>query len=182
MESDISLPKKQRIIYSLCNFDDLYVDVKIDKENIKMIKDENYLNIYRWEKILDDKIEPNIFFYYYKQTFYRSRLNKHFNSIIFKEEINENEWIEELNYHGENKKIKFLNNEYELISYMLKDEDNNLFELFSFKIREYNGKYLLRLEMAFKTFNIEQEMTMSNQIYLINKFEKVIIENRTLLS
>ena len=169
----LNLPKKQKTIYDLSCLDNLYCDDELDNIPIKIMKDKNYLNIYKWKQQLNINIEPNDFFYYFKDINYRNKLN---NLIgITKEIINENEWIEEINYRGKQINIKFLCLEYQLIAYQLNFTQNTIFELFNFKIRQDNGKNILILEMAFDKFNIDQENIFCNQISMINKFEKVII-------
>jgi hypothetical protein len=169
----LNLPKKQKNIYDLSCLDNLYCDDELDNIPIRVMKDKNYLNIYKWKQTLNTNIEPNDFFYYFKNLNYRNKLNNL--TSILKEVINENEWIEEINYRGKHINIKFLCLDYQLIAYQINSIQNTIFELFNFKIREDNGKYLLILEMAFDKFNIDQENTFINQISMINKFEKVII-------
>jgi hypothetical protein len=169
----LNLPKKQKNIYDLSCLDNLYCDDELDNIRIKIMKDKNYLNIYKWTQTLNVNIEPSDFFYYFKNIQYRNKLNNQIS--ILKEVVNENEWIEEINYRGKLINIKFLCLEYQLIAYQLNSTQNTIFELLNFKIRQDNGKNILILEMAFDKFNIDQEIIFSNQISMINKFEKVII-------
>jgi len=169
-----SLPKKQKLIYLLTLENKLYKDIKIDDEKIKMFTYKHHYNVYRYDKFLDNKINPNHFFYYFKDSYYRGRLNNSKINII--EKINDKEWIEEWFIYGKNIKIKIICDNYQIVAYVL-DNDIPTFEIFSLKIRESENKYLIRLEMVFNTIDLEQEYKLKNEIILINKFENVILQN-----
>jgi len=173
MEIDIkNLPNKQKLIFTLSNTESLYENYNLNKYLIKIIKHKQSYNIYRYDKVLNTKIKPFDFMYYYKNTNNRSKISHTPIRIINK--INENVWDEHLTINDKNYIIKVVSNDFQIIMYLI-DDENILFELFNLKIRQNDNKYIVRLEMGFNIFNMEQELQFKEQIELINDFEKVIL-------
>ena len=170
-----SLSKNLKLLYLLTFEEELYKNFKLEDINIKMFAHKKNYNIYRYDKFLNNRINPNHFFNYYKDSFYRSKFNNSQIHII--EKINDKEWIEEHLMYEKKYKIKIICNEYQIVAYILNTVNIPIFELFTFKIREIDNKYLLRLEMAFHINVSEQETKLKNEIILINKFENVILQN-----
>lgn len=169
-----SLPKKQKLIYLLTLEDKLFKDFKFNDYSLKLYKYKQNYNIYRYDKFLDERIKPNHFFYYYKDNFYRNKLSHSKIDII--ERLNDDEWIEERTILDKKFKIKIMCDNYQMVGYIIED-DIPTFELFIFKIREMEHKYMLRLEMAFNAIDLEQEVELKNEIILVNKLENVILQN-----
>lgn len=173
MEINInSLPNKQKLIFTISNAEELYENYNLNKDLVKIIKHKQHFNIYRYDKYLDPKIKAFDFMYYYKNIENRSKLLDIKIDLLNKS--NENEWEESLIINDKNHNIKVLANDFQIIMYIVEDT-HELFELFNFKIRKHDNKYMLRLEMGFNILNMVQEIQFKQQIQLLNDFEKVIL-------
>ena len=172
------IPPSKKILYDYLNQDEKYKDHKIDKLTIKMIKDYNNFNIYRWDKLLHPSIRPDHFFYYFKDCKNRERLNPLINNIKLLKKNSENEWIEIFDMYERQFKVKIHCYDYQLIMYVIEEEiDETLgtYQIFNFVIREVNGRYLVRLELIFDVFDMDQEVEVINQIKSICKLESAIL-------
>jgi hypothetical protein len=163
-----SLPKKQKLIYMISNTENF----NLKDGNIKILKYKDEFNIYRFDKILDTKIKPFNFMYYYKNTQNRSNIST--NKINVVNKISDNEWSEEFYLHDKIVQAKVICDDYQMISYIV-DNDGSGYDFLNFKIRMIDNNYLMRLEIAFTNFNFEHEIQLKNQIKLINELEKVIL-------
>lgn len=175
----MDIPGKQKVILNLLNRNDLFKDIKIKKYQLKAIKDINDLNIYRFEKFLDETIPPNYFYYYYKDPNVRKELNKLIKNIEITNKIDNNNWIEESDLYERKFKIKVHQENYEIIFYPIDEKTNetlSTFDLLKLMIRSHNNKYLIRLEVAFNIFDMDQEVEMLGQIETITNLEKIIIQ------
>jgi hypothetical protein len=170
------LPNNLKIIYDLFKQDNLYKDYDIDDIRLKKFKDKD-LNIYRWDKILNSKIDPNHFYYYYKDHNIREKLQSMVKFIKIKEKINENEWIEEIDMYEKILHLRILCLDYQILMCILESDSNATFQLFSLMIRQVDNRFLIRLEIAFNMFDFDQEVEIKNQINLINTLERIILTN-----
>lgn len=169
---------EKKNLYNYLNLNEKYEQHNIGNFKLNIIKDYNNCNIYRWNKFLDPLIKPDHFFYYFKDFKNRERLNPLINNIKIIKNINENEWIEQFDMYERTFNVKVHVGNYELIMYVI-DKDLNeplgTFELFRFIIRQVDGKYLIRLELIFDIYDMDQELEVINQIKSISKLESAIV-------
>lgn len=173
MEININLlPSKQKLIFMISNKEDLYENYDLNKDLVKILKHKQHFNIYRYDKFLDLKIKPFDFMYYYKNIDNRSKLMNTKINLIKK--TNDNDWNESIIINDKNYTINILSNDFQIIMYLV-DDEHILFDFFNLKIRKHDNKYMIRLEIAYNIFNIDQEIDFKKQIQLLNDFEKVIL-------
>lgn len=172
----MALPNNLKLVYDLFKQDNLYKDYQIDDIRLKRFKDKD-LNIYRWDKILNSKIDPNHYYYYYKDHNIREKLQSMVKFIKIKEKINDNEWIEEIDMYEKILHLRILCLDYQILFYIVETDSNATFQLFSLMIRKVDNNYLLRMEIAFNMFDFDQEVEIKNQINLINTLERIILTN-----
>jgi hypothetical protein len=170
----------KKILYEYFNLDEKYKQYNIGNCKLNIIKNHNNYNIYRWSKFLDPLIKPDHFFYYFNYFKNRERLNPLINNIKILKNINNNEWIEKINMYDRTFNIKIHIGNYELLMYVI-DQDLNetlgTYELFKFIIRQVDGKYLIRLELIFDIYDMDQEVEVINQIKTISKLESAILHS-----
>ena len=176
----MNLPFKQQKILKIMSMDSLYVPYNIDKElTVKKITDNhNNMNFYRWDKILDKNIIPSHFYYYYKDPSVRCRLNNLIKNIIIDNQTNDDNWTETFELYDRKFKVKIESLEYQLVGYTIEEKETDIlssFKLFNFMIRELNGQYIIRFEIVFDLFDMDQEIELLNQIKSIEKLEKTIL-------
>jgi len=174
------IPPSKKILYDYLNQDEKYKDHKIDKLSIKMIKDCNNYNVYRWDKLLHPSIRPDHFFYYFKDCKNRERLNPLINNIKLLKKINDNEWVEVFDMYERQFKVKIHSYDYQLLMYVIEEdieETLGTYQLLNFVIREVDGRYLVRLELIFDVFDMDQEVEVLNQIKSICKLESAILHS-----
>jgi hypothetical protein len=172
------VPIKKKILYDYLKLNEKYKEHHIGNLKLNLIKDYNNFNIYRWDKFLDPSVRPDHFFYYFKDCKNRERLNPLIKNIKILKKINDNEWIERFEMYDRNFNIKIHLGNYELVMYVIdQDLDENLgtYELFKFIIRQVDDKYLIRLELIFDIFDMDQEIEVINQIKTISKLESAIL-------
>lgn len=169
------LPAKQKLIFIISNKEELYENYDLNKDLVKILKHKQNFNIYRYDKFLDPKIKPFDFMYYYKNIDNRSRLMNTKINLIKK--ISENESNESIIINDKNYSIKVLSNDFQIIMYLI-DDDLIMFDLFNLKVRKHDNKYMIRLEIAYNIFNIDQEIDFKKQIQLLNDFERVILNQK----
>jgi len=178
MEVNINvLPSKQKLIFTISNREALYENYDLNKDLIKILRHKQHFNIYRYDKILDSKIKAYDYMYYYKNPDNRSKLLG--NKIDIVKKYNDDIWEENLNIikaEDSNKDyiIKVISNDFQVIMHPT-DDEHILFDLFNLKIRQHENKYIIRLEIAYNTFNMDQENEFKKQIQLLNDLEKVIL-------
>jgi len=180
----MNLPLKQQKMLKIMNSDSLYVNCNLNKSTtVKKISDNyNNLNFYRWDKILDKNIIPSHFYYYYKDPNIRCKLNSLIKNIIIENQIDETNWIETFDLYDRKFKVKMESLEYQLIGYPIEEKEKDTlssFKLVNFMIREFDGKFLLRFEICFDLFDMDQEIELLNQIKSIEKLEKIILSQKS---
>jgi len=174
------IPNNKKILYEYFNLDEKYKQYNIGNCKLNIIKNHHNFNIYRWNKFLDPLIQPDHFFYYFKDFKNRERLNPLINNIKILKNINDNEWVEKFDMYDRSFNVKIHIGNYELVMYVIDqdlDETLGTYELFKFIIREVNGKYLLRLELIFDIYDMDQEIEVINQIKTISKLESAILHS-----
>jgi hypothetical protein len=174
------IPIKKRILYNYFNLNEKFNPYNIGNCKLNLIKDYNNFNIYRWSKFLDPLIKPDHFFYYFKDFKNRERLNPLIKNIKILKKINDNEWIERFEMYDRSFNVKIHTGNYELVMYVIDqdlDETLGTYELFKFIIREVDKKYLIRLELVFDIYDMDQELEVMNQIKTISKLESAILHS-----
>lgn len=176
----MNLPIKQQRMLKIMETDSLYSNYNLDKNTIvkKIVDNYNNFNYYRFDKILDKDINPNYYFYYFKDPEIRSKLNNLIKNIKIDNILNETNWIESFYLYDRMFKVKMECLNYQLIGYTIDEKDSDIlssFKMFNFVIRELNGQYLLRFEIVYDLFDIDQEVELLNQIKMIEKLEKIIL-------
>lgn len=169
---------EKKILYDYLNLNEKFKKYKIEKLQLNIIKDYNNFNIYRWEKFLNPLINPNNFFYYFKDCKNRERLNPLIKNINLVKKISDKHWIEKFDMYDRSFNVKIHVGNYELIMYVIDNDINETlgtYELFRFMIREVDGKYLVRLELIFDIYDMDQEIEIINQIKTIYKLESAIL-------
>jgi hypothetical protein len=180
----MNLPQKQQKILRIMSTDSLYTNYNLDKNIIvkKIVDNYNNFNYYRWDKILDKNINPSYFFYYYKDPNIRCKLNNLIKNINIVNQTNENNWIETFELYDRIFKVKIESDNYQLVGYTIDEKSDDIlssFKLFNFMIREVNGQYLVRFEIVYDLFDMDQEIELVNQIKAIEKLEKLVLGQKS---
>ena len=180
----MNLPQKQQKMLKIMSTDSLYINYNLDKNIIvkKIVDNYNNLNYYRWDKILDKNVNPSYFYYYYKDPNIRCKLNNLIKNISVVNQTNENSWIETFELYDRKFKVKMESDNYQLVGYTIEEKNDDFlssFNLFNFMIRESNGQYLVRFEIIYDLFDMDQEIELVNQIKSIEKLEKIVLSQKS---
>ena len=102
--------------------------------------------------------------------------------ILYSQDINAkpNEWIEKIEMYDRSFNVKIHTGNYELVMYVIDSDLNETlgtYELFKFIIRQVGEKYLIRLELIFDIYDMDQELEVINQIKTISKLESAILHS-----